>query len=226
MAPALRPSREPNVKKTRLILVLLSAVAMGVGLSACPGPKEDDTGAGANTNCQIVWANQGSVTARFDIYLVDMPIADWVDGTIEYSKPDDRVAIFYNELLVSSNAYYSRAITTAGTFSITATQGTNIGEPVTLADDGNQLYFDLGADESSGVQVGDGGLANFSSTWSASGALDPDPAARVTMTYMTSAMQLGLYTNYAICYRATSTFAPESPVSRASRVLREHFPQP
>lgn len=216
------------MKKTRsMFLIALSVAALGVGVSACPGPKDDDDDtAGANTNCQIVWANSGSVSPRFDIYIVDMPIEQWVDGSLEYNAEENRVAIFYNELLVASNAYLSRAITTAGSFSITATQGTAIGEPVTMNDDGSQLFFDLDANDASGVLVGSGGIANFSSNWSAPGALDPDPAARVSITYLNTPMTLGFYTSYAICYRREGAFAPEHVADRAARVLQEHFPRP
>lgn len=220
------------MKKTRLLLTLFSVLTLGVGLSACPGPKGDDDDGPANTNCQVVWANDGSTALRYDIYLVDMPIAEWTDGTKEYDYEDtDRVAIFYDEMLVASNLYLARAITTAGTFSVTATQGTAIGEPVTLADDGNQVYFDLGANDKAGVYVGSGGVANFASNWSKPcpcppGALDPDPTARVAISYLNTSYSLGGFTNYAICYRRDGAFAEESPARRATRALREFFPRP
>lgn len=216
------------VKKTNLALLLAALSVLAVGIAACtsPGDDDDDT-SGDLSNCQIVWANQGSTSpVRYDVYLVDMPIEDWISGPQTYDG-GDHVAVFYDELLLSSDLYVARAITTAGSFSITATQGTAQGEPVTLTDDGSQLLFDYGNDEETGALVASGGFATFTGQWSdPTGVLPVSPGtsdSRVTFRVVAGSSQtIGFYTRYAICYDAQSTAASrrEPATDRAYRALK------
>lgn len=148
-----------------------------------------------NDTCQIVWANNGSMMGRFDIYLVDMPIESWTTGTKSYDNVLTN-AVFYDELQVSTNEYVALGIATAGTFDIVVA-GTGVGESVQLTDDGGQLFHD----EMTNAFVGSGGAASFTGVWSAPGAIDPgDPSSGVTLTWMGSPLSIGTYTTYAICY--------------------------
>lgn len=219
--------------------LLLAAVAsLAVGVAACSGGGGDDGTSNELTNCQIVWANQGSVSQRFDIYIVDMPIEDWTDGekTYDITVPGSEIAaIYYDELaLVGSNAglYLSRGITTNGTFTVTATQGTNQGEPVTVTDDGNQLYFALDGNDNVGLERGNGGAANFIGVWS-----NPDPAmnptpgqadGRAALDYdiegdgPRESLSIGSFTRYAVCYDVSPGFVPMSLHDRVVMALRRN----
>lgn len=187
-----------------LLLALGSAVIM-VAAAACSGGGSSGGNPSGLTNCQIVWSSPGSVTERYDVYIVDMPIGDWTDGTKDYivKAGQSHVGVFYDELLVSSNAYAARAITTSGQFSITATQGTNIGEPVTFTDDGNQNYFAINGNQDVLDFVGSGGDGTFDGFWSDPNGTSTNPgtaSSLVNITYMGTPETLGTYTRYAICY--------------------------
>ena len=155
-----------------------------------------------------------------------MPIEDWTDGTKTYEMVagKERTAVYFEELLVNSNAYYARAIATNGSFTVTATQGTAIGEPIIVSDAGGHSYFDLPSNDVTGTLVGSGGIASFTGIWS-DPEENPTPGqvgGRVQITYAGSSMSIGSYTRYALCYHDFGTnFAPVSPADRIARQLRK-----
>lgn len=216
-------------------LFLAGAVALSVGVAACSGGGGGGGEAAGLTNCQIVWANQGSVSQRYDVYIIDMPIEAWTDGekTYDVTVPGSEIAaIYYDEIaLTGSNEglYLSRGITTAGTFSVTASQGTNQGEPVMVADDGSQLYFGLDGNDNIGSERGDGGVAAFTGVWSnpdpVSNPTPGQPGGRVTLNYDTSgtgartALSIGSFTRYAVCYDVRAGFVPMSVSDRVVTAL-------
>ena len=211
-------------KTSSLLLLVLGVGVLSLGVAACSSSSSGDDDDTTLTNCQVVWANSGSASGRFDIYLVDMPIEDWISGTQEYQKVSghDHTAVFFDEMLVSSNDYLSRAISTAGTFSVT-TDGTNVGDAVTFSDLGGHTFFDVGNDDVSGQEVGNGGAAEFSGVWS-DVTTNPTPGApsgRATLLYHGSALTIGAYTRYAVCYRPANGFAAQSTPDRISGVLRQ-----
>lgn len=222
---------------SRFPMLLAGGISLAVGVAACSGGSAEDGNSNELTNCQVVWANQ-SLAGRFDVYLVDMPIEDWTDGekTYDVSVPGSEIAaIYYDEIALSGSnegLYLSRAMTTSGTFSVTATQGTSQGEPVTVSDDGNQLYFELDGDENIGVERGDGGAASFTGIWS-----NPDPlinptpgqaGGNVVLNYdvdgdgAREALTIGTYTRYAVCYDVSPGFAPPSLHDRVVMALRRN----
>jgi len=206
----------------RLLLLALGAAAL-VPFSACSGgggDDDDDDGTIEPTHCQVLWSNLGDSQERYDIYVVDMPIDLWLTGEQTYTLDvsNEVVAIFYDEYDFVDRIYAARAITTAGTFSVTV-GGTSAGNPITLTDPGAQEFFDIDGGGEVGSLVGSGGVATFDGNWS-----DPDPdeqpdpgTGNVAITYMGDNLTIGTsFVNYAICYEDDS-FAPMPPTQRIER---------
>lgn len=225
---------------TTYSMFLAGAVSLAVGVAACSGGGSANEDPPGLTNCQIVWANQGSFAGRFDVYIIDMPIEAWTDGDKTYDTTiagSEIAAIYYDEIALSGSndgIYLSRGITTAGTFSVTASQGTNQGEPVMVTDDGNQLYFALNGNDDIGLERGDGGAAAFTGVWSDPQTDPPvnptpgQPGGRVTLNYDTSgngtrsALSIGAFTRYAVCYDVSPGFAPVGVGDRVVKALRRN----
>ena len=223
------------MKRTLLrMLLLASAVAASATFVACSGPggdDDDDDGTINPTHCQVLWSNVGQFQQRYDVYVVDMPIEEWVtQGTEERTYTLDvgseRVAVFYDELDFATDQYDSRAITTAGTFSI-AVASTSTGTPVQLDDPGAQQFFEVDGQANTGMFVGSGGIATFTGVWS-----DPDPAeppdagqGSVLLTYHGTALEIGVdFVNFAVCYDEDETFAPPTALQRIEQQLRRFHP--
>lgn len=215
-----------STRRSSIALLSLASLSAAVALTACSGGvKEDDPT--KLTHCQLVFANQGTTTGRFDVYVLDMPIEEWaVAGEKSYTiaAGTEIVGLYYDEMLVDTagQPFLARAITTAGTFSL-ATATTSAGASVQVTDDGSQMYWDLGANDTSGAQVGSGGVLNFNGAWSdpTEGASPtPAPGSTVSLTYMGQSLTLGQFTQYAVCYHADpNAFAPVHPAARVHRAL-------
>lgn len=216
-----------STRRSSIALLSVASLAAAVALAACGG-KPVGTSPDVLTHCQLVFANQGTTTGRFDVYVLDMPIEEWAvsgEKTYNLSAGQEIVGLYYDEMLVDTagQPFLARAITTAGTFSL-ATSTTSAGASVQVTDDGSQMYWDLGANDTSGAQVGSGGVLNFNGAWSdptVGASPTPAPGSTVSLTYMGQSVTLGQFTQYAVCYHADpNAFAPVHPAARAHRALR------
>ena len=209
------------MKSSKLPLTLLATalVTLAVAVAACSGKgscKNCGVPKGV-TNCQVDWANSGSVTGRYDVYLVDLPIADWNSGTKDYNfTPGDQInAVFYKNLLITSNGpgdYASRAMTTSGQFSITVV-GTAIGTTVAFNDAGGHQFWNVTGGNQIGVYQGSGGAGQFNGQISDPANIVPGTVSSlVALTYQGTSMSVGALTRYSVCYaKAGSGFAPAGP---------------
>lgn len=216
---------------SRLFLLALGVAALAP-VTACNGGggggDDDDDGTIEPTHCQVLWSNLGTSQERYDVYVIDMPIEEWVTGEKTYTLDvsDEIVAIFYDEYDFVDRIYASRAITTNGTFSVTVVS-TSSGQPITLNDPGAQQFFDIDGEGNINGLVGSGGIANFDGNWSNPDPdVAPDPGTgSVVLTYEGSTITIGTsFVNYAVCYENDS-FAPMSATQRVetqfSRRLRQ-----
>lgn len=221
------------MKRTRTFRTLLlaaAATALAAGpIAGCSGggDDDDDDGGGGNLNyCQILWS---SLTGedRYDVYIVDMPIEDWVTGqkTFENGTSNQRVGIVYEQYSFEEREWVSSAVTTGGIFNVTV-GSTSMGGLVQFSDDGGQYYFDINGQGDLGAAVASGGQGVFDGVWS-----DPDPEVApeggqgsVTIAYFGSGgTVIGDYLNFAVCYDDSTTFAPSSAPARAQRQFLERF---
>lgn len=222
--------------RTSRLMLLGAAIAAIASFSACSGGKaggdDDDDDTIVPTHCQILWSNIGTAADRYDLYVIDMPIDEWVTGEKNYTLDvsNEVVALFYDEYDFVDGLYSARAITTAGTFNVTVAS-TSAGQPVTLTDAGSQQFFDIDGNEEVGMLVGSGGIASFDGNWS---DLDPDVApdpgtGSVVLTYQGNSLTIGqttgtgtAYVNYAVCYDSDS-FAPMTSWKRAEVQFRRRL---
>ena len=220
---------------SRLLVVTFAILALAP-VAACSGGggDDDDDDSIEPTHCQILWSDDGANQDRYDVYVVDMPIGDWITGTKTYTLDvaDEIVGIYYDEYLFDvTPEWAARAINTSGTFDVTVTS-TSQGSLVQLTDDGNQTYFDLDDNEETGYPLLTGGAATFDGVWS-----DPDPevvpdpgtgtvALAVVNSSGTVALDspLGDFLRYAVCYEDPNAFAPVSAVDRVTRQLSRRHP--
>lgn len=183
----------------RRFLLLIPILA----LAGCGGPKpvEETTGP---TNCQVVWVSPGSVTERYDVYFVDMPIADWTSGTksLQRVPGEQRVAVFAADYDFTTSSYASRAMSTAGSITVTV-GGTADGDAVTVADAGGHVFFDADGSDVLGLEAGNGGAASFNGVWSPADAPVPgDVGGQAQLDYHSAPQTVGDYTRFAYCYRS------------------------
>ncbi len=192
-------------------------------VAACDAPPEDPVDQGPS-HCQIVWSsstvNPNATSNSFDVYVFDMPIEEWTAGATTYDRATERLAVFFEALLSSNGqvSWYTRAMTTSGSFSATAAQLTS-GSAVSFSDDGAQAYFDLNGAGDIGAQRGTGGAGTFDGVWSGDTILPGSGA--VTLDYDSLARSVGTWSRWAVCYDADATgFAPVGPAQRIERAVR------
>lgn len=227
-------------KKRSAFLLLLAGCCAAVVASACTAGSSKGKNNASPTpttldHCQVVWASTGSSQGRYDLFVVDMPIADWTSGTKNYdiSVPgSEHEAIFYNEYDANASptpVYLSRGITTNGDFSVTVANGTTTGQSVGFVDSSGQLFWALDGQNNIGNMIGSNGTGNFTGVWSdpATGA-NPTPGVGViNITYEGTQESVNgppnAFITYAVCYDAGGHFAPESSTERIETELRSHF---
>lgn len=205
--------------KVPAMLLATALVALAVAVAACSGKgscKNCGVPKGV-TNCQIDWTNLGSVTGRYDVYLVDLPVADWNGGTKNYNftAGDQINAVFYKDLIITTNGpgdYASRAMTTSGQFTI-AVNGTAIGTTVQFNDAGGHSFWNVAGNNQIGSFEGSGGVGQFNGPIEDATSPSGIGAGTITLTYQGTSETVGTtYVRYSVCYaKSGSGFAPAGP---------------
>lgn len=231
-------TRSKNRSLLALSLLCVTAAVIGSSAACSPGKRAGSASPTPTTlsHCQIVWASTGQTQGHYDLFVVDMPIADWTTGTKQYDRSvagEEHEALFYDEYDPSVSptpGYLSRAITTNGDFNVTVPTDTSPAASVSFVDSSGQLFWALDGSDNIGVQLGSGGTGNFVGVWSdPADGVDPTPGAgTINITYNGTPVAVNgspnAYISYATCYDAGAAFAPLSAPERIQTELEQTFP--
>lgn len=226
-----------NQNKKRAWLLLLISVCVtaifGAACSSKSGGGDGATGsptATALSNCEVLWASPGTNAGHYDIYVVDAPLANWTTGdhSFDLTVGMETAAAFYDEYddSVVPPTYLSRAISTNGTYSVVDSGGTDMGQQVTLTDSSGQIFYAINGSGVVGAMVGSGGTGNFQGVWSDPSMPDnPTPGmsgSQIVIKYMGNSVTVGTTITYALCYDASTSFAPKKPIDRIDAAIAHH----
>lgn len=203
----------------RSLLLLLALGVASVAGAACSGgggggdssttPTPTPTSSLPPDSCQIVWLSSSAAATggvpRWNMFLVDAPLADWQTGVPSYTV-NSPIGVFYYGYDRATHDAEAAAVTTAGSFQLGLGSGTDVGGTVDWNDTTPQSFFAL--DLVSGVvgaQVASGGTGTFSGTWS-------DPAVETTnggtgsvsVAWMGTNFSIGGLGSFAKCYHASA----------------------
>lgn len=214
------------------VLLGVTVAAMAVAGAACSGESKSNAHPTPSptpfnpTNCQIAWFTAEAAPGKYDVYVVDMPTADWTTGSKNFGGTHN--GIFYKGFDLSAQVHTASALATAGTFMITVSSGTAVGESIAFNDPDAQGYV-TGVP---GSVIGSGGIGTFHGVWS-----DPSPsgnpsfgAGTVSLVYQTTSFTLGADATMAMCYSGTPFQSyDEAPLpvplpglERADEILAAH----
>jgi hypothetical protein len=209
-------------RRISLALSLAGLVAAAVIVGACGGGGGSSNPVASPTpfnptNCQVAWLTAAASQAgAYQVYVIDMPIANWTTGTKAFSpSAGGNSATFYYELDLSTSVAKAIGHASSGSFAVTA-GGTTAGDSISVTDSAGVTLFD--ATGLSGAVIASGGTGTFDGVWS-----DPSPNANpvfgssssaISVVYAGSSLSIGAQGSLGICYQQSS-FAPLTPLERA-----------
>lgn len=215
-------------RRSSAVLLAAALATIAVAGGACSGGSKSNAHPTPSptpftpTNCQIAWFTAEAAPGKYDVYVVDMPAADWTTGTKNYGGTHN--GIFYKGFDLSAQVNAASALATAGTFMITVSSGIAVGESVAFSDPDPQGYV-TGVP---GSVIGSGGVGTFHGVWS-----DPSPsgnpsfgAGTVSLVWATTSFTLGQDATMGICYSGTAfqslEVTPLPALERADEMLAAH----
>jgi len=228
------------MRTSRAVVVsaLLAVAAVNL-LAACtpeddsdvfetPGPA-DPTPTPPDFHCQIVWTSQNEdVPSQVDVFVIDAPESSWVGGTNTFGG---FVAFYQPGLDVTGNAITAvpdedgaMATSSANTFALTLSfNGTSDGADVTLANVTTAGLFVIGTDGSATAEAaGFADAYDFDGAWSSRDADSPVDLGTGTADLIlgtgtaTSAVTLGDFGTFAVCYDVNGVAFQAHPVTAAN----------
>jgi hypothetical protein len=203
----------PERSASRATLLLVAALGAMTVASACSTGKSGGVATATPTpfvatNCQVVWLTASSSAAgTYNAYLIDMPVANWgSSGVRTFGQQIE--GIFYYGLDLQQATAQEVGLTTAGTFTVSTSGGTQAGGSIVLSDSQPHSYYDA-ANPSGGFLATDG-VGSFDGVWS-NPAPDANPTygiGTISILYQGSSLKLGQDASLGLCYDQDA-FAPE-----------------
>lgn len=219
------------LKPVRRLCLLLAACAAAFSCSGDGGgPRPEPFEA---SHCTLLWY-RARPAGVFDVYSVEMPVADWTNGTHTYDGVT-RLGLFYYGLFDSDEdgvfeQFEDATSATSGEFTLSEVEGTDDGDDVGFSDAVAQAYPSVG-----GIALATGGTGNFDGVWSSHTIDDGEgepafaDASTIALAYQGSNLQLGSVDFGAFGFCWDDGLALSSSSTRAKRLpslwRRETKPQ-